>query len=78
LAELLAQFPIDEPNLPPFSARYNIAPTQPVLTVREKPGSSSPTREAVLLRWGLIPGWATDPAIGNRLIAFFTRYGMKK
>jgi putative SOS response-associated peptidase YedK len=25
-------------------------------------------RECVLLRWGLIPGWADDPKIGNRMI----------
>jgi putative SOS response-associated peptidase YedK len=25
-------------------------------------------RQLVFLRWGLIPGWADDPAIGNRLI----------
>jgi putative SOS response-associated peptidase YedK len=56
-------FPLyDFPDLPP---RYNIAPTQPVVAIRRRPGSSG---EAVLLRWGLIPHWADDPAIGNRLI----------
>ena len=68
LAELLEDFPIDEQNVPSFSPRYNIAPSQPVFAVREKPGAASPVREAVWLRWGLIPGWAADPTIGNRLI----------
>jgi putative SOS response-associated peptidase YedK len=68
LAELLEDFPIDEQNAPLLSPRYNIAPSQPVFAVREKPGVASPVREAVCLRWGLIPSWATDPAIGNRMI----------
>ncbi len=47
-------------------ARYNLAPNQAVATVRAGPGGS--TREAVMARWGLIPSWAKDPAIGNRMI----------
>ncbi|MFO0898004.1 MAG: SOS response-associated peptidase [Pirellulales bacterium] len=50
--------------LPIFSPRYNIAPTQQVLAIRQREG----IREAVELRWGLIPSWADDPKIGNRLI----------
>lgn len=45
--------------------RYNIAPTQDVAAVRE---SGDGKREAVLLRWGLVPFWAKDPAIGQRMI----------
>ena len=45
--------------------RYNIAPTQPVVAVRLRPDGR---RELVHLHWGLIPGWAKDPAIGNRMI----------
>ncbi|MBB5751940.1 SOS response-associated peptidase [Prosthecomicrobium pneumaticum] len=41
--------------LPP---RYNIAPTQPVLVIR----AGRHGREAVLMRWGLIPRWAKDPS----------------
>ncbi|MCX8025018.1 MAG: SOS response-associated peptidase, partial [Thermanaerothrix sp.] len=43
--------------------RYNIAPTQPILGLRD-----AETRQAEWFRWGLIPSWAKDPAIGNRLI----------
>ena len=68
LAELLEQLFVDEPNLPSFFPRYNIAPTQRVLAVREMPEVASPRREAVGLRWGLIPSWADDPSIGNRMI----------
>ncbi len=48
-----------------FPPRYNIAPTQPILLVtagpRPDPGSNLPDRRALLVRWGLIPGWAKDP-----------------
>jgi len=51
---------------PPLSPRYNIAPSQPVTAVRAT--STGSGREFALLRWGLIPSWSKDPAIGNRLI----------
>lgn len=46
--------------------RYNVAPTQYVASVRNAEGGDA--RELVLLRWGLVPFWAKDPAIGNRMI----------
>jgi len=53
-------------GIPTLSPRYNIAPSQSVATVRATPAGSG--REIALLRWGLIPSWSKDPAIGNRLI----------
>lgn len=52
------------PVIAPFGPRYNIAPTQlvPVVIERER------TRELRIMRWGLVPSWATDSTIGNRLI----------
>ena len=38
--------------------RYNVAPTQPVLTVRV---SENGARELVKLRWGLVPAWSKGP-----------------
>jgi putative SOS response-associated peptidase YedK len=52
-------------EVPTFAARYNIAPTQDVLVVRQNGGGS---RYAGMLRWGLIPHWAKDPGIGNKMI----------
>ena len=46
--------------------RYNIAPTQDVAAVRAT--SDATARELVRLHWGLIPSWADDPKIGNRMI----------
>ena len=45
--------------------RYNIAPTQQVAAIRE---DQLGKRELTMLRWGLVPSWAKDPAIGNRMI----------
>ena len=50
----------------PWSPRYNIAPTQEVLIVVQDPAAAQ--RRAKRYRWGLIPSWAKDPAIGNQLI----------
>ncbi len=45
--------------------RYNIAPTQMIAAVRV---SAQETRELAMLRWGLVPSWAKDSSIGNRMI----------
>jgi len=53
---------IEHYNAPPpdlFSARYNIAPTTPVLAY----GGA----KFDLYRWGLIPSWAKDVTMGNRM-----------
>jgi putative SOS response-associated peptidase YedK len=54
------------PEAAPQSPRYNIAPTQAVAAVRAT--AEAGKRELCYFRWGLIPSWANDPAIGNRLI----------
>ena len=51
--------------VPSFTPRYNIAPTQIVGVVRAAEGG---TREWAPMRWGLVPSWAKDPTIGNRMI----------
>ena len=61
LAELL-----DLPDPPALEPRYNIAPTQPVAVLRAPPDRD--VRQIEMLRWGLVPSWAKDPAIGNRMI----------
>lgn len=50
-------------ELPPLTPRFNITPAQAVPLVRE----TAQGRDAVLARWGLVPFWADDPAIGNRM-----------
>lgn len=62
LAHLTQLFPwITEPPID-VPARYNIAPSQPILAV----ANDKPT-EFDFFVWGLIPAWAKDPSIGNKL-----------
>src|ERR1700688_2173382 len=49
---------------PEITPRYNIAPTQQVPIVRPRDRE----RELSQVRWGFVPFWAKDPAIGNKLI----------
>ena len=45
--------------------RFNIAPTQPAPVIRV---DQEGVREVALLRWGLVPFWAKDPAVGTKMI----------
>lgn len=51
---------------------YNVAPTKDVYAVVERPPSREseepPARQLRVVRWGLVPSWAKDPSIGNRMI----------
>lgn len=46
-----------------FAPRFNIAPSQPLLAI---PNDGANTAD--FFKWGLIPMWAKDPSMGNRLI----------
>jgi putative SOS response-associated peptidase YedK len=61
--KLAVHFRLD--SVADFTPRYNIAPAQTIpVIVRDETGK----RILRLFRWGLIPQWAEDPAIGSRLI----------
>lgn len=77
---LMAEFDIDEwadeDLLPP---NYNVAPTDRVHVVLERPARPAvpergvparpePARQLRTVRWGLVPSWADDPKIGSRMI----------
>src|SRR2546426_9825608 len=51
---------------PPWTPRWNIAPTQQIATIRQH--RSQPKRIFGLMRWGLIPYWAKEPSIGLKTI----------
>jgi putative SOS response-associated peptidase YedK len=48
------------------SPRYNISPSQPVVTIRQD--AREPIRKLSTMRWGLVPSWAKDPSIGYKTI----------
>ena len=56
------QYGFDEGRIE-FRPRYNIAPTQQVVTV-----TNDGARRTELMRWGLVPFWAKDLKIGYRMI----------
>ncbi|MFB6262035.1 MAG: SOS response-associated peptidase [Bradymonadaceae bacterium] len=60
---IAAQFDVDSVLDP--RPRYNIAPTDEASVVREPDAGD---RELSELRWGLVPFWADDPSIGNKMI----------
>ena len=56
---------------PPGLGRFNVAPTQEILTVRSSPDpeeAAAGEREARLMRWGLVPRWAKDLKVGSKMI----------
>jgi putative SOS response-associated peptidase YedK len=64
LLEMLFKLEL-RPNLT-FQPRYNIAPAQKVPVVRLALAEGD--RELVEMKWGLVPFWAKDTSIGNRMI----------
>jgi putative SOS response-associated peptidase YedK len=53
----------DRTPIPDLPARFNVAPTQLVPIVANRP-----TRALELARWGMVPSWAKDLAIGTKMI----------
>lgn len=76
-AKLAAEFDaVDATDDQSRGADYNVAPSRQVATVVQRhprlaDGSQDPTRterSIRLMRWGLVPHWAKDVSIGNRMI----------
>ena len=57
---------IDRTTVTDWRARYNIAPTQPIIAIVQDAATGGFL--AQYFRWGLIPSWANDVTIGNRMI----------
>jgi putative SOS response-associated peptidase YedK len=56
----------DTENEVDWSPRYNIAPGQDVVVIRQDAGQ--PKRLISLMRWGLVPAWAKDVKAGYKMI----------
>jgi len=52
-------------NMPNVEPRFNVAPTQPIITIRSDVGVK---RSLITARWGLIPPWSKDGNAAARLI----------
>ncbi|GEP39119.1 DUF159 family protein [Nocardioides psychrotolerans] len=56
----------------PLAPDFNVAPTKEVYAVMERPPSKDSEepaeRQLRVLRWGLVPSWAKDSSIGNKMI----------
>ena len=63
LDELQEFFPIDRANCD-VTANFNVAPTQEILAIYNHQGENWLDK----FHWGLVPFWAKDPSIGNRMI----------
>ncbi|MEP9361581.1 SOS response-associated peptidase [Nocardioides sp. CN2-186] len=71
--DLAEEFDVLDIRVPaPLAPDYNVAPTKEVYAVVERPPSKEseepPQRQLRALTWGLVPSWAKDPSIGNRMI----------
>ena len=73
--DLVEEFEIDKVEVKEtLVPDYNVAPTKPVYAVVERPRSKDEAdhepaeRQLRTLTWGLVPFWAKDPAIGNKMI----------
>lgn len=65
-AEIMRQFGVDA--VPELAPRYNIAPTQQILIVRHPWQQPEARLEAVQVKWGLLPSWAKDASMAEKLI----------
>jgi putative SOS response-associated peptidase YedK len=70
-AQLAAIFDVKDVRTEALPARYNGAPSQLVYAIAErrpKDEGEQPIRQLGTFKWDLVPSWAKDPAIGNRMI----------
>jgi putative SOS response-associated peptidase YedK len=71
--DLVEEFEVDADQTGgELQPRYNLAPTDPAPVVVERTPKdepeASPERTLRLLTWGLVPSWAKDRSVGNRMI----------
>jgi putative SOS response-associated peptidase YedK len=77
--DLVEEFEIDRSEVKEtLTPDYNVAPTKPVYAVLERPARHEDDepdkqpgpaeRQLRVLTWGLVPFWAKDPSIGNKMI----------
>jgi putative SOS response-associated peptidase YedK len=65
--QVALRFDVQESEFAP-TARYNVAPQQTVGVVRRADAGKGGERFLDGYRWGLVPFWAKEPGIGNKMI----------
>lgn len=63
VAQLYERFQLEEENYS-LRSRFNIAPSQEIPVILKQGGQN----KLAFYKWGLIPSWSKDPAVGTRLI----------
>jgi putative SOS response-associated peptidase YedK len=69
--QVAAFFAAEEIKTEELPLRYNVAPSQQVYAIAERrprEEGEEPVRQLGAFKWGLVPSWAKDPSIGNRMI----------
>jgi putative SOS response-associated peptidase YedK len=70
--DLVEEFEVDGLPEQVLEPSYNVAPTNTVYAVVERAPKdepeATPQRRLHPVKWGLVPSWAKDPSIGNRMI----------
>jgi putative SOS response-associated peptidase YedK len=64
MKDLAKVFEAEEIRTDPLPPRFNVAPTLDVYAIAAREGH----RALGAFRWGLVPSWAKDPKVGNRMI----------
>jgi putative SOS response-associated peptidase YedK len=67
---LVEEFEVVAPVKEELRPDWNVAPTKKVYAIvaRADDEHAEPQRSLTVMRWGLVPSWAKDPAIGSRMI----------
>ena len=68
VAALVEQFEVARPPDETLPPDYNVAPSKQVYMVVDREADDEVQRQLRTAKWGLVPSWAKDPKIGNRMI----------
>ena len=68
VASLVEEFEVARPPDERLPEDFNVAPSKKVYMVVDRPGDEVIERQLRVAKWGLVPSWAKDPKIGNKMI----------
>lgn len=68
VASLVEEFEVARPPDKQLPEDYNVAPSKQVYMVVDRDTGEGVQRQLRVAKWGLVPSWAKDPKIGNRMI----------